>query len=146
MRKVWLILVIMTDLQNSRDNSSHSALQVSQRSVLSLAYIGDAVYELLVREYVMENKNCQPNLLNKEARKFVTAAAQAESVENIVFTEAEADIFRRARNSRIGTLPKNTSVSVYKTATALEAVFGYLYLSGDITRINELFAIIIANK
>ena len=121
-----------------------SKLEASQKGVMSLAYLGDAVYELLVREHFMADKNFRPNKLNEYARRFVTANAQAKAVEHIELTKEEADIFRRARNSKPQSVPRNTEIGVYKTATALEAVFGYLHLSGQNDRIHTLFGQILS--
>ncbi len=122
-----------------------SKLDASQRGMLSLAYLGDAVYELLVREHLMADKNFRPNKLNEQARRFVTANAQAKAVEYVELTKEEADIFRRAKNSKPQSVPKSTEIGVYKTATGLEAVFGYLHLTGQHQRIHTLFEQILSH-
>jgi len=109
-------------------------------SPLQLAYIGDAVYELLVRTYVVEKKNVSVNKLHKESVKYVKAEAQAKilfSMEDNL-TEEEWTIVKRGRNAKSGSVPKNANLSDYKYATGFEALLGYLYMIGKIDRIFEL--------
>ncbi|MDP3386155.1 MAG: ribonuclease III domain-containing protein [Eubacteriales bacterium] len=110
-------------------------------SPLQLAYIGDAVYELLVRSYLIENHDMNVNDLHRKAILFVKAEAQAEAfrfVENSL-TEEELRIVKRGRNAKSVTVPKNAKLTDYKYATGLEALFGYLYMSNQTQRIEELF-------
>ncbi len=115
---------------------------VSAYSPLALAYLGDAVYELYVREHILRTYNASPKMMNKAAVQYVSARSQAAMTENILplLTEEEADIFRRGRNAHPASTAKNASVQEYRSATALEAVFGYLYLLGREERIRELLA------
>ncbi|MBR2743434.1 MAG: ribonuclease III [Clostridia bacterium] len=108
---------------------------------VTLAYIGDAVYETMVREHLIHEKSLPSHILSRRAKRFVSAAAQSEIYDRLApsLTEDEADIFRRGRNSKPATVPKNTDVIVYKKATGFEAVFGYLYITGRFERIRELF-------
>ncbi len=117
-------------------------------SPLVLAYEGDAVYELLVRTHLLETKRCSVNNLHKEAKAFVCAAAQSAAMELLepVLTEEEADIFRRGRNAKSYSHPKNADVISYRRATGLEAVFGFLHLCGRERRIHELFEYILAAR
>ncbi|SFJ88739.1 ribonuclease-3 family protein [Paenibacillus sp. UNC496MF] len=108
-----------------------------------LAYIGDAVYEVLVRQYLISLPNHRPHHLHREATKFVSAKAQFHILEKWRphLTEAEADIVRRGRNAKSGTMPKNADPAHYKQATALECLVGYLYYGKQVERLRELMAI-----
>ena len=114
----------------------------SDYSSLGLAYIGDAVYELIVREQVLREGNRQVEKLHRETTGIVNAASQAELMDSIMdrLTEEEAAIYKRARNAKQHTLPKNQSVADYKKATGFEAILGWLYLKGDIDRIMDLIS------
>ncbi|HAE41553.1 MAG TPA: Mini-ribonuclease 3 [Clostridiales bacterium] len=110
-------------------------------SPLQLAYIGDAVYELLVRSHLIEKHDMNVNDLHKNAIRFVKAEAQAVAfryIENDL-TEEELRFVKRGRNAKSVTVPKNAKLADYKYATGLEALFGYLYMSNQSTRIEELF-------
>ena len=113
-------------------------------SPLVLAYIGDAVYEMLARTMVLSLGNRPVNKMNAEAKKIVNAKSQSEAYFKIrdALTEDEAAIFRRGRNANSYTHPKNMDINDYRHATGLEALFGYLYLSGQNERITELFRLI----
>ena len=110
-------------------------------SSLALAYIGDAVYELFVRTMVLSKGNAPVNKLHKQSKEYVNAKGQAEIYKKIAqyFTEEEKAVFRRGRNAKSYTTPKNMDIGYYRHATGLEAVFGYLYLKGDVKRALELF-------
>lgn len=112
-------------------------------SPLALAYIGDCVYELIIRTVVVEKGNKQPRKLHRESSEFSKAATQQKIYEVLLgeVTEEEADILRRGKNAHFHTKAKNASVNEYRKATALEALFGYLYLSGDMERVLELLKI-----
>ncbi len=115
---------------------------LNQYSPLVLAYIGDAVYELFVRNHLVSRKNCPVQKLHKEAIRYVRAAAQAEIVtywlEEGILTEEEESVFRRGKNAHAHTIPKNANPAEYRKATAFEAVIGYLYLKGDMNRATKL--------
>jgi len=115
--------------------------EVRAYSPITLAYIGDGVYEVLVREHLLHEKSLPTHILSRKAKRYVSAMAQSEIYEHLApeFTETEADYFRRGRNSKAATVPKNTDVIVYKKATGFETVFGYLYMTGQYARIRELF-------
>lgn len=115
-----------------------------QLSPLNLAFIGDCIYEILVRENLVKNANRPVNDLHHESVKFVSAKAQTKAFEKIedILTEDEMSIFKRGRNSKVGHNPKSASTGEYHTATGVEALFGYLYLSGKEERIKELFSVI----
>ena len=107
----------------------------------ALAYLGDSVLEVCVRRHLVERGLSTSAHLNSEALKYVRASAQAEAVKRIIpmLTEEEAAVFRRGRNVGHTNTPKSASVSEYRMATGMEALFGYLYLSGAHERIDELF-------
>jgi ribonuclease-3 family protein len=117
-------------------------------SPLSLAFLGDGVYELLVREMIVSEANRPVGELHKLAVNFVKASFQAAAADKISknLTEAEADVYRRGRNANGVHIPKSASPAEYRKATGIEAVFGYLYLKGDRQRIREIFDKIIDEK
>lgn len=108
---------------------------------LSLAYMGDAVIELLAREKVVGDGTLHPSKMNAEAKKYVMAVNQSAAVEKILplLTGDELSVYRRGRNAKTGGVPKSASPSEYHRATGLEALFGYLYLSGETERLKKLF-------
>ena len=112
--------------------------------VKMLAYLGDSVYETLVREYILtEHKALTAADANRVALDFVTARRQSEVTEKLkaVLTEEEADIFRRGKNAKTPSVPKSASLYEYRLATGLETLFGYNYLCGRGDRNRELFNI-----
>ena len=113
-------------------------------SPLVLAYIGDAVFELMVRGYVLKDGNAPVNKLNKKSRNIVNAGSQSEMYEKL--KETEMAVMKRGRNAKSFTTAKNQSVSDYRRATGVEAIFGYIYLSGDLERLKELFKICVENE
>lgn len=114
-------------------------------SPLALAFMGDGVYSMLVREYLITKGNSTVKRLHKLSVDWVRCEFQASvSKEKLlpILTEEENDVFHRGRNAKVGHVPKNSSVADYHAATAFECLFGYLYLKNDIDRIKELFMII----
>ncbi len=109
-------------------------------SPLTLAYIGDAIFELVVRTVLVERKNTQPEKLHKAATKIVKAETQAIMIEAIKedLTEEEQAVFKRGRNAKAVTRAKNATMSEYRRATGFEALMGYLYLKGEMERMIEL--------
>lgn len=109
-------------------------------SPLTLAYIGDAVYDLIIRTVVVERANRPANELHHIAVGYVSAGAQARIVEALMssLTEEEQSVYRRGRNSKPHTMAKNASAGDYLKATGFEAVLGYLYLSDRMDRVLEL--------
>jgi len=109
-------------------------------NIKTLAYIGDVVYELYIREHVIENSREQVNKLHKKTIKYVSAKAQAEILHKLEekLTEDELDIVRRGRNSNPHSTAKNADVIDYKYATGFEALIGYLYLTKQNERLEEL--------
>ncbi len=119
-------------------------VNINQLSPLTLAFIGDTVFDLLVREDIICDANRPANDLHNLAVKKVKASAQAQFAEKLmpVLTEKETAVFKRGRNAKSGHLPKNASQSDYHMATGFEALFGYLYLNGELDRVKELYALI----
>lgn len=112
-------------------------------SPLTLAYIGDAVYDLLIRTEVVSNGNCQVNKYHRQVSRIVKAEAQAELMHKLLeeLTEEERDIYHRGRNANSYTKAKNASMGDYHRATGFEALIGYLYLTEQYARITELIQI-----
>lgn len=120
---------------------NQSADQIRAVSNLGLAHIGDSVYELMVRSWLCLHGKATNRGLHKATVKYVSAPAQAKASEKIIsmLTPDETDVFRRGRNSSPHTIPKASTREEYQAATALEALFGFLWLKGDTKRLNELF-------
>ena len=119
---------------------SKTEQEVNAMSPLILAYIGDAVYELYIREYLVNTTNLKPNKLHSEAIKYVCAKAQSEVLKELeeVLSEKEQEIVRRARNTKNHHLPKNTKVIEYIYSTAYEALIGYLYMTRQDDRLKYI--------
>ncbi len=116
---------------------------------LVLAYIGDAVYEVYVRSRIVcEHSTMPPHKLHIESTKHVKAHAQSNSIKVIepLLNEEELAVYKRGRNSKSATVPKNADVSDYRRSTGLEALFGYLHIKGDIKRLSELMKIAYENS
>lgn len=119
-------------------------LQVNMMNPLVWAYIGDSVYELYVRNYLINNSNAKVHELHVNAIKYVKARAQAEilkTIENIL-NEEEKNIVRRTRNTQNHHIPKNADPSDYMYATAFEGLIGYLYLNKRFDRLKEILNLI----
>lgn len=114
--------------------------EVALMSPLTWAYIGDAVYELYIRNKLINETNMKPHKLHIEAIKYVNAKSQAEKLNEIFdsLTEEEQDIVRRGRNTQNHHVPKNSSVEEYMKSTAFEALIGYLYLTEQQERLKEI--------
>lgn len=121
-----------------------SLQDVNKISMLGLAHVGDAVYELLVRSSLCHQGHCAVKQLHKLTVEQVKAQAQARAAELISphLNEEELAIYRRARNAKVNSVPHNAQLSEYHAATGLEALFGWLYLLGRTKRIESLFSII----
>ncbi len=113
-----------------------------QLSPLNLAFIGDCIYEILVRESLVTDANRPVNDLHRESVKYVSAKAQTAAYEKIkdFLTQEETSVFKRGRNAKTGHSPKSATEGEYHCATGLEALFGYLYLNEQTDRIKELFS------
>lgn len=117
--------------------------QARQYSPLALAFLGDSVYEILVREYLVREANRPAAKLHEQKIQLVCAAFQAQAIDRLIplLTEEETAVYKRGRNAN-NTVPRHTSAQDYHKATGLEALFGYLHLLGEQARLEELFAAI----
>lgn len=117
-------------------------------SSLGLAHLGDAVFELMVRSWLCLHGKATAKGLHKAAVHYVAAPAQARASGKIrdLLTEEEAEVFRRGRNASPHSIPQNASREEYQTATALEALFGWLWLRGEKDRLNELFGLMMEGE
>ena len=117
-------------------------------SPLTLAYLGDAGYELMIRSIIVEHGNAPVNKLHKRSSRLVKAQTQAEAAIKLmdVFTEEEMAVYKRGRNTRSHTMAKNADMTDYRMATGFEAVMGYLHLKQDYERIIELIRIGVGDK
>ncbi len=129
-------------------NINLSEGEIRGLSNLGLAHIGDCVYELMVRSMIIASGRSTSAGLHRETVKHVSAPAQAAAVEKILhlLNDDERDVYRRGRNTRVNSVPKNADISQYHAATGLEALFGWLYLKGRRERLNELFAVIMEEE
>ena len=109
-------------------------------SPLTLAFVGDCVYDLILRTVIVERHNASPNQLHREKSRLAKAPAQAEMAEALQehLTQEELAVYRRGRNAKSHTTAKNASVLDYRKATGLEALYGWLYLSGQEERLLQL--------
>lgn len=109
-------------------------------SPLTLAFIGDSIYDLVIRTIVVGKGNTRPAKLHQETARLVKATAQAKAMDRIEpsLTEKEQEIFRRGRNANSGTTAKNAPIADYRRATGFEALIGYLYLADETERMMEL--------
>lgn len=117
--------------------------QARMYSPLTLAFLGDAVYSLLVRNMLSLSANKPAGKLHKESVNYVNAAFQSQMIKMLIplLTDSETAVFKRGRNAHSSHSPKNQSDADYRYATGLEALYGYLYLCGNTERIKELFRI-----
>ena len=128
------ILLTVNEIFNSKE------VRPNEYSPLALAFIGDSVFDLVIKSVIVEKANCQVNKLQNKTSKIVRATTQALIVDALkdVLTEEEANIYRHGRNAKPYTKAKNASYSEYCKATGLEALVGYLYLKGDTERLIAL--------
>ncbi len=117
-------------------------MDVKQIKSLTLAYMGDVIYEKDVRHHLILKGNVKPNQLHQSAVRFVSAKSQARVIlywlEQEILSEEEEAVVRRGRNAKSGSVPKNTDVQTYRYSTAFEALLGYLYLAEEKDRLAEL--------
>ena len=128
------ILLTVNEIFNSKE------VRPNEYSPLTLAFIGDSVFDLVIKSVIVEKANCQVNKLQNKTSKIVRATTQALIVDALKdeLSEEEANIYRRGRNAKPYTKAKNASYSEYCKATGLEALVGYLYLKGDTERLIAL--------
>ena len=132
----------MTDLPAKiKEQFEIKDTDINAYNPLTLAFIGDSVYETIVRTMVVSKGNKSVNALAKDKNKLVNAKTQSRIAEILTeyYTEEEADIYRRGKNAKTANHSKSAAYSEYHRATGLEAVFGYLYLTGKLDRCLELF-------
>lgn len=127
-------------LQSIKGAFSCEAVDIRTYSPLTLAFLGDCVFEIVIRTVIVERGNRQTHSLHKEKARIVNAVTQARMAEALeeTLTEEELSVYRRGRNAKSYTSAKNASISDYRKATGLEALFGYLYLLDRMDRILEL--------
>ena len=115
-------------------------IDIRTYSPLTLAYIGDGIYDLFVRTIVVSEGNCQANKLHKKVSALVKATKQSEMANKLKddFTEEEYHIYKRGQNAKSYSVAKNASTADYRRATGFEAVMGYLYLTNQLKRIVDL--------
>ena len=128
------ILLTVNEIFNSKE------VRPNEYSPLALAFIGDSVFDLVIKSVIVEKANCQVNKLQNKTSKIVRATTQALIVDALKdeLSEEEVNIYRRGRNAKPYTKAKNASYSEYCKATGLEALVGYLYLKGDTERLIAL--------
>lgn len=116
-------------------------VDLKEVSPLTLAFIGDGVYDLLVREKLVCEANRPVGALNAEKIAIVNCTAQSQAMKELmeILSEEELSVYKRGKNAHARTVPKNAGKTDYHMATGFEALFGYLYLKGDIDRMRELF-------
>ena len=117
-----------------------SEVDIRTYSPLTLAYIGDGIFDLVIRSVVVGKGNTRAGELHKRTSQIVKAHTQAEMIEKLLplLTEEEAEVYRRGRNAKSPTMAKNATMSDYRKATGFEALMGYLYLSDQFPRVVEL--------
>ena len=133
---------------NIEDTTIKDSSEADKLSPVVLAFMGDAVYEILVRNHLISVMHTPPSKIHSACVGFVKASAQAEAVRLLTpsLTDEERTILRRGRNAHTTHVPKNAIPADYRYATGLEALFGYLYLCGRNERIKEIFDIITQSK
>lgn len=128
---------------------SFSKEAAKQLNPLVLAFIGDAIYEVFVRTYIVnKNREMHVHKLHVEAIGFVKAHAQSEFIKKFMdrLTEEEMSVYKRGRNAKSGTVPKNADLCEYRTATGFEALIGFLYLTEQNDRLNYILKLIVQIK
>jgi ribonuclease-3 family protein len=122
-------------------------MNIKEINPVVLAYLGDSVYEVKIRKFLIEKNICKVNDLQNESKKYVSAVNQAKFLDILtergIFIDEEIDIIKRARNTRVNSHPRHTDILTYKHATALEALIGYLYMQNNYDRIAEILKYIL---
>lgn len=142
--RVWQWRHTMTDYFHLNMDQDH----LLALSSLGLAHLGDAVFEVMVRSWLCLHGKATARNLHRATVRYVAATAQARRAERILplLSEEESDVFRRGRNTAPHSVPKGASRGEYQSATALEALFGWLYLQGRTERLNHLFALMMEEE
>lgn len=132
------------------EKKAREIMEASQMNSMMLAFVGDSYYDLKIREMLCKRGVNKPNRLHQLAVKYVSAHAQATTLayllEQELLTEKEQDIVKKGRNTKSRSVPKNTDVLTYAHSTAFEALIGYLYLTEQFERLNEVVELSIAYK
>ena len=130
----------VTILDAIKEKFDCGEVDIRTYSPLTLAYIGDAIYDLIIRTVVVERANRSAKNLHKTVIRYVNARTQAQMIEALEseLSEEEAAVYHRGRNAKTYTTAKNASVAEYRMATGLEALFGYLYMNGETDRLLTL--------
>lgn len=105
---------------------------------LVLAYAGDAIYEMFIRQHVISMANHRPNHMHRTATRYVSAKAQCMVLDQLVLTEEEQEMVKRGRNAKSGSAPKNTDILIYRHSTAFECLLGYLYYTDQKDRLRDI--------
>ena len=134
-----------SSVDNRTETEGMTEENIRNMNTTALAFLGDAVYEVYVRQHVLEQEKVHVDRLHRLAVKYVRADGQARVVKRLLaeglLTEEEQAVFKRGRNANVHSIPQHASRAQYQQATALEALLGWLYLNGRRERINELFNI-----
>lgn len=127
-------------LEQIKETFACGKVDVRTYSPLTLAYIGDAVYDLIIRSIVVQRANRAANELHKRTVRYVNAGVQAAMIDGLqeILTEEEKGVYKRGRNAKSHTSAKNASIQDYRKATGFEALMGYLYLTGQTKRMLQL--------
>ena len=138
-------MTILDTIRQALPDAPHPARTLAP---LTLAFVGDTVYDLYVRTMLCGTLDAPPQKMHLAASGLVCAAAQAQAAARLLplLTEDETAVFKRGRNAHCGTVPKNARVADYHAATGLEALVGYLFLSGNDARLNELMELALKGK
>lgn len=125
-------------------------MKTIEMNSLALAYLGDSIYEVYIRFYLMKKGICKVHELSEQAKHYVSAKGQASKLQKMIdeniLTSDELDVIKRARNHKSHKSPKNTDVITYKQATGFEALIGYLFLENKNDRLNELMSFILEDE
>ena len=125
-------------------------MDVNLINIMSLAYLGDSVYEVYIREYLIKKGIAKVEDLQKEAVKYVSAKSQCKILDyltnNNLLTDTERDIVKRGRNYKRASHPKNTDILTYKMSSGFEALIGYLYMDNKKNRIDEIMNVILGGN
>lgn len=125
-------------------------MDLNSINVITLAYIGDAVYEVYVRDYLIKKGIAKVEELQRESIKYVSAKSQSKILtyltDNDLLTEIELDVVRRGRNYKRSSHPKNTDIITYKMSSGFEAMIGYLYLNNEKDRLNDIMNYILGGN
>lgn len=131
----------MENFLNEVTLANNGDVDIRTYSPLALAYMGDSIFDICVRTYILKQANTTPNKLHNKAKNYVNATSQSKMYKYIIekVSEEECSVLKRGRNANSNSFAKNSTIADYKNATGLEALFGYLYLKGDNKRILEIF-------